>query len=39
MTLSRRIAQLERRRTGKPALSPRLLALAMALCEGETADL
>ena len=39
MTLARRLAVIERKRAGKPALSPWFMALAMALCQGETADL
>jgi hypothetical protein len=39
MTLSRRIAKIELIVRGKPALSPRLLALALAICAGEDGDL
>ena len=39
MTLSRRIARIERKRATKPVLSPRFMALARALCQGETAGL
>jgi hypothetical protein len=39
MTLSRRIAKIEGQAKGKPALSPRLLALALAICAGEDGDL
>jgi len=39
MKLTRRIRSLELRLIGKPPISPKLLALALALCEGETANL
>jgi hypothetical protein len=39
MTLSQRIARIERQVKGNPALSPRLLALSLAICAGEDGNL
>ena len=39
MNLSQRIAKIERQKAGQPTLSPRLLALGLAICAGEDGDL
>ena len=39
MTLSQRVATIESKRMGKTPIPAWLMALALKLCEGETADL